>query len=766
MMKICRLFFALILARLLLNPSPAKANPVVDHLTVILIVDNSGSMETSDPEGLRFTGARLFAALLDPGDTLGLILFSTDSEPLTDRLVTLGSRSEVSSLLAGFSVPPADGFTDIKAAFEDVRRLLEAAEDPSEKIVIVLLTDGKPEIQNHYPQYEQETLELARSMNIPVMAIALTVAAQNPFLERLASVTNGTVIPANDVSDILNAYLQVLGQVKDRTVIGGDSFTTQTSLEIEPSLAPYVLSVTFVISKPEIASVHLFDPGGNDLAGEQGDDLRFSLLTLQSPASGEYSFQLQGGGRAKVWAILRTRLRIQILEPNNFHPPGRNMPIVVSLLEETLDGNFITINGETDFTALITSPDERQTSLDRFYDDGTHGDAVAGDGKYTRLFPNPALSGVYRISIQGWKDAIPLQTESQVTALKFPELIVDEPSEKVEVRGDAIILRAHLDNQSSFDQGEVMAQITLPSGLVHEIILQEKDGEFEGQFLPEENGPYRILFTTRGVKYLGVEYQTQVEGIFNVELIPTATVKLAGVKVSSSCVPSSNEYSLWLSITTTDVETLSFSASGWQVMPERMNLQKGDQKILLRLNPNQNEIGNASEVEMRVEGSGKLEIRPEPMIKAEFQIPGLYARCRTPIHAGVTILLILGGGIAALRRARIAALPPLVTGTLRYWETGGYSVLVEEIDLTAFEKHALLIGSGAACDVMIPHAELASDHAHITAERNAERTDVYLEPIGDVRKGYSAQNVRFVLRHGETFRMGAREFQYLSDRGE
>jgi hypothetical protein len=107
-----------------------------------------------------------------------------------------------------------------------------------------------------------------------------------------------------------------------------------------------------------------------------------------------------------------------------------------------------------------------------------------------------------------------------------------------------------------------------------------------------------------------------------------------------------------------------------------------------------------------------------------------------------------------------------VRGTLRHWKIGGNPALATEIDLTAFGKESLLIGNGAACDVMIPHSELAAEHARILTQKTPDGVEMVLEPIAEVRKGYSQQSVRFVLRHGETFRMGAHEFQFLSDSGE
>ena len=354
-MKTLLSFLTAILCVVALGASPVDASQSAEQITVLLIVDNSGSMKTSDPSDLRFTGVRLFASLLDLNDSLGLIIFSTDSNVLTDGIVNLGARADGTKLFENLQPPDADGFTDIKAALEDAKELLADAKLSDQKVVIVLLTDGKPEIQNPYLQYERETLDLANSLNVPIMAIALTSTAQTPFLDQLAAATNGVVIPADSASDLLNNYLKVLGQIKDRTVIDADKFKSNSSLEIGQTLAPYVNSVTFVFAKPETTKVRLLGPDGTEIANDHSTDPRFSLFTLESPVGGVYSFRTQGGGEVQVWAILRSRLRVQIVEPLAAHPLGREMPVIVNLLEETTAGDFIKIIGDANFTALIKS---------------------------------------------------------------------------------------------------------------------------------------------------------------------------------------------------------------------------------------------------------------------------------------------------------------------------------------------------------------------------------------------------------------------------
>lgn len=744
-----------------------QTTPVqASQITVILIVDNSGSMKTSDPGGLRFTGIHLFASLLDPGDSLGLILFATESEVMTNGIVTLDPQNVGRGLLENFQPPAADGYTNVKAALEQAGVLLDQAKLHREKAVIVLLTDGKPEIQNPYPHYEQATLDLARSLEVPVMAIALTSSAQTPFLDQLAAITNGSVVPAGDASDLLNAYLQVLGQIKDRTVFSGEKFTGRNSIVIEPELAPYINKLTFVVAKPVYANLTLLGSDGQEATSDQSSDERYSTFVLENPAGGEYTFRLQGGGEAQAWAILRSRLRVQIVSPGTIHPLHRDLPIVVNLLEETSEGDFINIIGDANFTASVVSPDGKTTSLDRFYDDGTHGDVVADDGNFTRLFPNPALEGVYQITVQGWKGIVPVQAETHVKIMKFPEFVVDSPAEMIEIRGSPVELRVHLNIETSLDQGEVIARITIPSGAVDEVLMRG-NGVYVADYLPVEDGKYHVAFETRDGKYQGVEYQTSTEHPFHVTIIPFVNISVVKVDIPAACFASSNEVLLSLSVFSSGEETLHFSVpDAWEVAPESMKVAKGNQDIQLRLQAVDGLNEKTDRVEMLVEGQGRLEFQPEAMIGMDVAAPSLYARCRTPIHLGVITVLVVIVSVLSIQHARNTALPPNVSGTLRHWEIGNDMTSAMEIDLTRTGKRTLSIGSGATCDVIIPNAGLEPEQARVFAEKSAKGTDVYLEPIAEVRKGYSTQNIRFILRHGETFRMGAHEFQYLSDHGE
>lgn len=96
---------------LFLATSIQAINPSV-QLTVLLLVDNSGSMKASDPTGLRFTAVEMIAALLDASDRLGVVVFSTTAQQFAGGLI---------SPLDFPGLPPIapQGYTDIQAALRE-----------------------------------------------------------------------------------------------------------------------------------------------------------------------------------------------------------------------------------------------------------------------------------------------------------------------------------------------------------------------------------------------------------------------------------------------------------------------------------------------------------------------------------------------------------------------------------------------------------------------------------------------------------------------
>lgn len=738
-----------------------------EKMTVILVLDNSGSMKNNDPENLRFSGAQVIIGLLDPGDEFGLVLFSTQTQVLTNGLEVAGKTPlDKLPLLDDLVSSKAEGYTDVKAALQKAAGLISTTSQENRKVVIVLLTDGKPEIQNPYASYEQETLQLANDLEVPVMAIALTRSSQTPFLSELVQVTDGSLVYVNNSSDLIGAFLQTLGKIKDRTVIGGKRYSSSGTLEIDTSLTPYIESATIIVTKPKTSSVQILTPAGTEVDVGELLSPSFTLSTLEKPMGGTYIFHSQGVGEIQFWAILRSRLRAEVISPRNVHPSGTVMPIVVNLLEETVPGKFTKIIGEADFTAIITAPDGKQVSLDRFYDDGTHGDEFAYDGNYTRTFPGTDQTGNYQISVRGWKGAVPVNASTLVQVTPFPEIVVDAPIGNVEVIGDAVELKVHLKGSNLSGTPQLHAKVISPSGKVQDIEMTKKGDHYIAKFIPNEGGEYQVLFSTQDAMYLGVAYQTEVKHSFQVTVIPLATVSVKRVELPTSCFSQPKVVVATISVNSSHDGILRLTTTKeWVIDPKEIKLKIGEQEIQLSLQAVEALSTGSTNLRLFMEGSDNVLLQPDNTLILSVDVPGLGERCRIPIRLGGGLLAIVLVGMMGVAKVRKTAMPLPVSGTLRHWEIGK-SDISTEIDLTAFNKNALMIGSGSTCDVVIAAAGLDLEHALIRAKKNVDVAEVFLEPVGTVQKGYSHQIAPFALRHGEVFRMGTQDFQYLSDSGE
>ena len=125
--------------------APAQEGLTRENIAVVLLIDISGSMRTTDPQGLREAAACNFFDLLNPGDYLALLTFDHEtnvvlplqkvSSPVLQELFQEG--------LAAHLKPR--GNTDITKALEAAAEQFRQVDTGDARPVAVLLTDGEPD---------------------------------------------------------------------------------------------------------------------------------------------------------------------------------------------------------------------------------------------------------------------------------------------------------------------------------------------------------------------------------------------------------------------------------------------------------------------------------------------------------------------------------------------------------------------------------------------------------------------------------------------
>lgn len=511
----------------------------IDHVCVVLAIDNSGSMKVNDAGFLRNTGARLFIALLDEGDYVGLIRFSDHPIRDTHQLMRVGTPQDKMQLLDRIQNQTPDGATDLLGAVVEAAALFDNAPCPERHIV--LLSDGQPELPGGIPAgYEDQAVAALQKVDARVIAIALTPAGESGFLFQLSNSTQppGTVIPARSASDLLDAYLQALSILKDRTIVGSGAASSpgRITFALDPGLSPFTSQVTYIVSKPNDVDVQLLDPDHQvistshpRLSFSATRDPQFAVYTIQSPPPGNWQFEFSGQGEVQARAIIRSRLRIHIQQPTSFWPTGEPMPISATIVEEDSTGRIASLIGEGNLSAEILRPDGSLDLIDRLYDDGTHGDLRASDGIYTSQYVKTDLPGKYRIRVWGYKGMIPLSQTTLSQLVEFPTIVIDEPHvASLQIHPEPVEIVTHLKDGSpaTFDQGTVLAHILQPDGNRITIPLDFVYDQWLGEFVPLLDGEYQIEILSDNAVYKGIPYTTRAHHLVHIQRIPKISLSL------------------------------------------------------------------------------------------------------------------------------------------------------------------------------------------------------------------------------------------------
>lgn len=205
--------------------------PCASPIDVVLSIDSSGSMTTSDPGDLRKSAAREFVAGLDLNmDRVGVVSWNTSAKSWS----LTNNRNDIESSIDSIG---ADGNTCLDTG---VKAAIDLLSESSRSKVIVLLTDGISTDGGHYtpPGIPGSPVDEARAKGIMVFTIALGPDADARNLTEIAHNTGGEFYSAPDASALAGIYQRIRSSItgiaaRDVTV----SYVLPSSLSVD--LSPY-----------------------------------------------------------------------------------------------------------------------------------------------------------------------------------------------------------------------------------------------------------------------------------------------------------------------------------------------------------------------------------------------------------------------------------------------------------------------------------------------------------------------------------------------
>ena len=286
-------FSAILAALLLLQLMPGilmpgivvGQEPAPPGITVVLVIDDSGSMAETDPNQRRGLGGRLLIERLFPEDQIATVLFSSHAR-VVRTVSPIGTDENRDHTKSSFKLLQASGATDMLDALN--KAFIELEQDSTENPkLVVFLTDGQLLLPDGESQADrlafEDLLKSYRGNEWPIFPISFGVDVDTQFLKNVAEITGGETCDAPNDSELVACFQTVLDTFKQ----------TERVLEVQPiclaageavdypvHVDPYARQLSIVLAR-EDSSVEtaVFDPVGELLRTVTCLDLSSSTLT-------------------------------------------------------------------------------------------------------------------------------------------------------------------------------------------------------------------------------------------------------------------------------------------------------------------------------------------------------------------------------------------------------------------------------------------------------------------------------------------------------
>ncbi|OUP65187.1 hypothetical protein B5F12_04100 [Pseudoflavonifractor sp. An176] len=179
-----------------------SAYTVAEFNDYIFVVDDSGSMSSSDPNNLRYSAMENLLDSMGQDKRVGLIRFTEqpDAAPIQIDYLTPGHKERLEENIQHHQ---STGGTDIQTALEQALDMYRQSALSGRHPVVVLLSDGGSfvNVSGVAHQYLKE--------GVAISTVALGPGASEELLQQLAQATGGQYFQVEEADGLVTAFQQV-----------------------------------------------------------------------------------------------------------------------------------------------------------------------------------------------------------------------------------------------------------------------------------------------------------------------------------------------------------------------------------------------------------------------------------------------------------------------------------------------------------------------------------------------------------------------------
>ncbi len=346
---------------------------------LVLLMDSSGSMRTTDPEEIRKLASQAVITLMSPDDKVAVVEFDSDAKILS----SWKSASERNDIFRAIREVGKNGsHTDFSAGLDKAKELILEAPDDAHKVVL-LLSDGifdpnprsdryppyylqyrlairgkdRSELKEINEEYRRKLTPVARSYinakimpsfnekEVEVYSVGFSPGADREFLGYLADetslvTTESHFFYASEAIDLIDAFMGLIHSWKNKIKLYAKKGSIIQNRQESISFDRYWKDISFIVLTQE-KKAEFSVMSDNDTIRENplpGTHPKLKIVDLgENNPSGRWNYSfMQGSGQYRLLIVGRSTLDMEITGIQDKYEYGEILNAVVSV---SFEGN-------------------------------------------------------------------------------------------------------------------------------------------------------------------------------------------------------------------------------------------------------------------------------------------------------------------------------------------------------------------------------------------------------------------------------------------
>lgn len=196
--------------------------PVKD---IVMVIDDSGSMEQSDPGNSRYTAARDLVMRMDGDNRVAVLTFSDQAavvQPLTS-LSKAGNREQVTTAIN--TLRTTQGGTNLSGALSEALNVINGDNASGRGAMVILLSDGVSRLDTSTELRDY----VDRGIAVNTIGLSISDPSGPALLKAIAGTTGGQYYDVADANRLADIFRQIYDRLGDRTLLTERTDNTQNS---------------------------------------------------------------------------------------------------------------------------------------------------------------------------------------------------------------------------------------------------------------------------------------------------------------------------------------------------------------------------------------------------------------------------------------------------------------------------------------------------------------------------------------------------------